>query len=147
MIGAVYSKLFLNPIMKTRVRFGMDRLDSSRVQRLACGHTLRSERMMHRGTSIVAVLLILCIMGISGIAPAQSVLHESHHHTHHQAATHGSAFCSWMCAAGQAGEAATVLVPLDMVPLEIVELFSDNRVQRSVPSAFVTRGPPVSSTI
>lgn len=103
--------------------------------------------MMRRVSSIIAILLVLCIVGISGVASAQSVLHESHHNAHHQAATHGSVFCSWMCAAGQAGEAATVLVPLDVVPHELVELISSNLVQTPFASAFVTRGPPVHLTI
>ena len=102
--------------------------------------------LMRRFQVIVAVLLVLCVVGISGIAAAQSVLHESHHHSHHQAATHGSTFCSWMCAAGQAGEAATVLAFQYVAPRESIDLFSPDRVTPLSTSVHATRGPPASGT-
>lgn len=53
----------------------------------------------------LACLLVICILGVGGLASAQSIAHESQH-THHQKATHSSVLCSWMCAAGQTHDAS-----------------------------------------
>lgn len=44
----------------------------------------------------LAALLLL----VGALASVQSVAHAAHH-AHHNAATHATAFCVWMCAAGQ----------------------------------------------
>ncbi len=90
----------------------------------------------------LACLLVLCILVIGGVASAQSLSHDTQH-SHHQKATHSTVLCSWMCAVGQAGEAATVLIPLAVVPQEFVELSSVDRLQTIFSSSFSTRGPPV----
>src|SRR5215467_736169 len=97
-------------------------------------------------TRFVSCLLVLSLLIIGGFASAQALTHESQH-SHHQKATHGTVLCSWMCAAGQAGEATTVLVPSDVIPLEFVELSLDGYVQAAQPTQLATRGPPLSSTI
>jgi len=43
--------------------------------------------MIRGWQTLVAVLVILCVVGISGVASAQSVLHENQH-SHHQASGH-----------------------------------------------------------
>lgn len=100
--------------------------------------------LMRRFQVIVAVLLVLCVVGISGIAPAQSVLHENHH-SHHQAATHGSAFCSWMCAAGQVYDAA--VVPLTHTSEELAMLQPVSSQYAPLITVFLQspRAPPVVS--
>jgi hypothetical protein len=90
----------------------------------------------------LAVLLVLCLLAVGGLASAQSISHESHH-AHHHKATHGTVLCNWMCAAGQAGEAATVLVPSDVVPYEFVELRFEADLQHTFSSPVATRGPPL----
>jgi hypothetical protein len=65
------------------------------------------------------------------------------HHAHHQAATHGTVLCSWMCAAGQAGEAATLFVPLEVIPHEFVEITSVDKVPTICSIILASRGPPV----
>ena len=47
----------------------------------------------------VSILLVFSVLSVGGLAQAQSVEHAGHH-AHHQAATHGTVLCSWMCAAG-----------------------------------------------
>jgi hypothetical protein len=90
----------------------------------------------------LACFLILCILAVGGFASAQSLTHDSQH-SHHQKATHGTVLCSWMCAAGQAGEAATVFVPLDVVPHEFIELASTDQGPALFLTALATRGPPL----
>lgn len=55
--------------------------------------------MNHAVLKFVSILLVLCVLSVGGLAQAQSVEHAGHH-AHHQAATHGTVLCSWMCAAG-----------------------------------------------
>ena len=101
--------------------------------------------IMHRLRPIVAILLVLCVVGISGVAAVQSVLHESQH-SHHQAATHGSTFCSWMCAAGQTHDAS--VVPLAHTS-EVLATFQQASVQYlhdALPSLRTIRAPPISAS-
>ena len=90
----------------------------------------------------LALLLVLCLLAVGGLASAQSISHESHH-AHHQKATHGTVLCTWMCAAGQAGEATTVLVSSDVLPYELVELTFQANLQNAFSSTVATRGPPL----
>jgi len=90
----------------------------------------------------LALLLVLCLLAVGGLASAQSISHESHHAHHHKAA-HATVLCNWMCAAGQAGEATTVLVPSDVSPYEFVELRFEADLQNTFSSPVSTRGPPL----
>lgn len=94
----------------------------------------------------LASLLVISLLVIGGFASAQALTHESQH-SHHQKATHGTVLCSWMCAAGQAGETTTILVPSDVIPLEFVELSLSGQFQAACSNQLATRGPPLSSTI
>ena len=98
--------------------------------------------MKHTALKFVSILLVFCVLSVGGLAQAQSVEHAGHH-AHHQAATHGTVLCSWMCAAGQAGEAATILVPLDVMSHEFVELTSADQVSTVFSIILASRGPPV----
>ena len=98
--------------------------------------------MNHRVLKFLSILLVLCVLSVGGLAQAQSVEHAGHH-AKHQAATHGTVLCSWMCAAGQAGEAATLLVPLEVIPLEFVEITSADKVPTIFSIILASRGPPV----
>jgi len=93
-------------------------------------------------TQSLALLLVLCLLAVGGLASAQSISHETHHAHHHKAA-HATVLCNWMCAAGQAGEAMTVLVPSDVVPYEIIELRFEADLQNTFSSPVATRGPPL----
>jgi hypothetical protein len=90
----------------------------------------------------LACFLVFCILAIGGLASAQSVAHESQH-SHHQKATHGTVLCSWMCAAGQAGEAAVQFVPVALMPHDFVEFTSTDQVPKIFSGILATRAPPV----
>jgi hypothetical protein len=98
--------------------------------------------MNHAVLKFVSIFLVLCVLSVGGLAQAQSVEHAGHH-AHHQAATHSTVLCSWMCAAGQAAEAATLLVPLEVIPHEFVELTSADQVPAIFSCILASRGPPV----
>lgn len=68
---------------------------------------LPSELMNRTALKFVAILLVGCVLSVGGLAQAQSVEHAGHH-AHHQAATHGTVLCSWMCAAGTVFDSAAV---------------------------------------
>jgi len=94
----------------------------------------------------LAILLVLCLLVIGGLASSQSIPHESRH-AHHGSATHGTVLCSWMCAAGQ------VLKGIDAPPLieRSPVAFSDPPILRFIPQVTSettpSRGPPPFSTI
>ena len=90
----------------------------------------------------LAILLVLSLLAVGGLASAQSISHETHHAHHHKAA-HATVLCNWMCAAGQAGEATTVIVPSDVVPCVFVELRFEANLQNTFSSHVATRGPPL----
>ena len=98
--------------------------------------------MNHIVLKFVSILLVLCVLSVGGLAQAQAVEHGGHH-AHHQTATHGTVLCSWMCAAGQAGEVAAVFVPLEVIPHEFVELASADQATTVFSCLLATRGPPV----
>ena len=92
----------------------------------------------------IALLVIVCALFLNGLVYAQTVEHESHH-AHHQAATHATAICSWMCAAGQMLDGVQ-LVPqtrFDLLAFDLAAIFQE---PSSQPVASPTsRGPPVLS--
>lgn len=67
----------------------------------------------------VSVLVVLCVLSVGGLAQAQSVEHAGHH-AHHQAATHGTVLCSWMCAAGTVLDSAVVSFQAEFSPIALV---------------------------
>lgn len=95
-----------------------------------------------RTRQALAVVLVFCILVVGGLASAQSITHEAHH-SHHQKATHSTVLCSWMCAAGQGWEGTAVPAPLELLPLEWVELAALGQTPALYAENSVTRGPPV----
>jgi hypothetical protein len=75
-------------------------------------------RIAHKFASI---LLVLCILSVGGLAQAQAVEHAGHH-AHHQAATHGTVLCSWMCAAGAVLDSAVVTFQAELSPIAVITL-------------------------
>jgi len=68
-----------------------------------------------------SILLVLCILSVGGLAQAQAVEHAGHH-AHHQAATHGTVLCSWMCAAGAVLDSAVVTFQAELSPIALITL-------------------------
>jgi len=64
----------------------------------------------------VAVGLALCLLLVSGLIYAQTVPH-TFHHARHQAATHATVLCTWLCAAGQVLDGTPVVVQADLGPV------------------------------
>ena len=102
--------------------------------------------MMRRLQYTIALLLVLCIVGISGIASAQTVLHDSHH-AHHQAATHGTVLCSWMCAAGQVLDSIATPSLVEQLPAARAEQPAVQSVPVVTLDIATSRGPPSSSIV
>jgi hypothetical protein len=69
----------------------------------------------------LSILLVLCLLTVGGLAQAQSVEHAGHH-AQHQAATHGTLLCSWMCAAGTVLDTAVVTFQAELSPIALVSL-------------------------
>ena len=77
--------------------------------------------MKYRALKYLSILLVLCLLSVGGLAQAQSVEHAGHH-AQHQAATHGTLLCSWMCAAGTVLDTAVVTFQAELSPIALVAL-------------------------
>ena len=89
----------------------------------------------------VAVLLVLSLLAVGGLASAQSISHESHHAHHHKAA-HGTVLCTWMCAAGQVLDTVTGPALVERTPISHIELYALPAPSSNFSSPLVSRGPP-----
>jgi hypothetical protein len=100
--------------------------------------------MSQRFRQSVAISLAICLLLLSGAIYAQTVLH-SLHHNHHQAATHSTALCSWLCAAGQGLDGGPVILQADSTPLVIdSHAVADESISIDR-SLVLLRGPPLLS--
>jgi hypothetical protein len=98
--------------------------------------------MLSRGVlKSIAVGLTVCLLLLSGLAYPQTVAHAGHH-AHHTAKTHASVICSWMCAAGQVFEAATVVIQSDRNPVGVTSLPGVSEPTSAVYRTAASRGPP-----
>ena len=75
--------------------------------------------MNHTVVKFLSILLVLCVLFVGGLAQAQSVEHAGHH-AQHQAATHGTLLCSWMCAAGTVIDTAVITFQAELSPIALV---------------------------
>ncbi|MBH0179841.1 MAG: hypothetical protein HP491_18765 [Nitrospira sp.] len=89
--------------------------------------------------------LLVCLVLMNGLMAVPSVTHAEHHGTHHDAGTHASGICAWLCAAGQEVEASSVNLTsvLQLVGLS-GDVFADPTVLLFSSDLFA-RGPPVLS--
>lgn len=89
----------------------------------------------------LSISLVLCVLVIGGLAHAQSAEHAGHH-AKHQAATHGTVLCSWMCAAGTVVDADVVLIEAERNLIALLPI-QHSRDSFSAPSrTFSSRAPP-----
>ncbi len=97
--------------------------------------------MNHTALKFVLILLVFCVLSVGGLAQAQSVEHAGHH-AHHQAATHGTVLCSWLCAAGTVLDSAVVLFQAKLSPIALIT--SPNLAQPSIElcQTSSSRAPP-----
>lgn len=87
--------------------------------------------------------LLLCLVLVNGLMAAPSVGHAEHHGDH-QAGTHSTGICAWMCAAGDGIESFAVQFTSS---LQFVErtITLPSRVVLSVGEfSYFLRGPPIS---
>jgi hypothetical protein len=89
----------------------------------------------------VSILLVLCVLSVGGLAQAQSVEHAGHH-AHHQAATHGTVLCSWMCAAGTVLDSAVVTFQAELSPIALITLPQSMQPSIEVCQTSSSRAPP-----
>lgn len=97
--------------------------------------------MNHATLKFLSILLVLCVLSVGGLAQAQSVEHAGHH-AHHQAATHGTVLCSWMCAAGTVLDSAVVQFQAELSLIALITL--PNMAQPSIElcQTSPSRAPP-----
>ncbi|RPH76941.1 MAG: hypothetical protein EHM80_13565 [Nitrospiraceae bacterium] len=89
----------------------------------------------------LSILVMLCVLSVGGLAQAQSVEHAGHH-THHQAATHGTLLCSWMCAAGTVLDTAVVTFQAELSPIALIALSHSAQPSFETCQTSVSRAPP-----
>lgn len=100
--------------------------------------------MSHTVLKVVSVLLVFCVLSVGGLAQAQSVEHAGHH-AHHQAATHGTVLCSWMCAAGTVFDSAVVPFQAELSLIALITLPTVAQPSIELCQASSSRAPPSSS--
>ena len=77
--------------------------------------------MNHTVLKFVSILLVVCVLSVGGLAQAQSVEHAGHH-ARHQAATHATVLCSWLCTAGTMLDSAVVTFQTELSPVALITL-------------------------
>ena len=89
----------------------------------------------------LSIVLVLCVLVVGGLAQAQSAEHAGHH-AQHQAATHGTLLCSWMCDAGTVLDTAVIQLQSEQSPIEVVSHFHPLLVVTERPYTTSSRAPP-----
>jgi hypothetical protein len=84
---------------------------------------------------------VLCVLSVGGLAQAQSVEHAGHH-AQHQAATHGTLLCSWLCAAGTVLDSAVVTFQAEFSPIALITLPQSTRPSIELCQTSSSRAPP-----
>lgn len=94
---------------------------------------------MKRSTFVWA--LLFCVVLVNGLMAAPSVGHAQHH-AGHQAGTHSTGICAWLCAGGVGIESSTVQLDSALQLLEWVSIPSFDVVLSVVSLPYFFRGPP-----
>lgn len=90
---------------------------------------------------VLSLALILCVLAVGGWAQAQSAEHAGHH-AQHQAATHGTLLCSWMCAAGTVLDSDVVLIQVERNPIALIPLSQSPNPSIQFCQTSSSRAPP-----
>lgn len=105
----------------------------------------RSDEPMNRTFQrSVSLSLVFGLLLLGGVIYAQIVPHTLHH-AHHQAATHGTTLCTWLCAAGQGLDGGPVILQADSIPFLIDSYAVADEPISVVRSLALLRGPPLPS--
>ena len=89
----------------------------------------------------IAVGLIACLLLLSGSFFYQVPSHIVHH-AHHNAATHGSVLCSWMCTTAELLDTFDVSFEIHFLPIKDTKIFIEIAPLQIPPSYFLSRAPP-----
>ncbi len=92
----------------------------------------------------LSIFIVLCILAIGGIAQAQSAEHAGHH-AQHQAATHGTVLCSWMCAAGTVLDSEVVVIRAHRSRIALIPIQRSNDPIPQPSRICSSRAPPSDS--
>ncbi len=87
---------------------------------------------------------LLCLVLVNGSMAAPSVAHAEHH-GHHQAGTHTTSICAWLCAAGQEVESSSVEFESSLQLIGLTESPSANPILQLFSTNRFARGPPIIS--
>lgn len=93
--------------------------------------------------SLLAIALAACFLVAGGVLAGLAAEHGVHH-AHHNAATHSTAFCAWMCAAGQVLQGFDLAWYGPSLTLLIVEPWAPSTTDALFPHAPRSRAPPSS---
>lgn len=85
--------------------------------------------------------LLLCLVLVNGFMAAPSVRHAGHH-TDHQAGTHSTGICAWMCAAGEDVEPSVSPFASSLQLIERARILSFKPVLSAAALLHFFRGPP-----
>lgn len=89
----------------------------------------------------LSIALVLSVLAVGGLAQAQSAEHAGHH-AQHQAATHGTLLCSWMCAAGTVLDSHVVLIQVERNPIALIPLSPSPNPSIQLCQTSASRAPP-----
>jgi hypothetical protein len=92
--------------------------------------------------SVFVWALLLCIVWVNGSMAAPSVGHAQHH-ADHQAGTHSTGICAWLCAAGQDVESTSASLESTRQLFEQAVVAHSNPICIPVSFHYFFRGPPV----
>lgn len=87
--------------------------------------------------------LVLCLVLVNWFMAAPSVAHAAKHGSH-QAGTHTTGLCAWLCAAGQGIETSSVSLESTLRLVYRVLCFHVDQYARVFSSLTFLRGPPAS---
>ena len=88
-----------------------------------------------------ALSLAACFLFVSVVLSGQAASH-SLHHAAHKAATHSSALCSWLCAAGQVLQAYEFEVSGPFFSLDLVVPVDPTTTDKPLVFSPFSRAPP-----
>jgi hypothetical protein len=88
--------------------------------------------------------LLVCLLFVNAFMAAPSVGHAAHH-ANHEAGTHSSGLCAWLCAAGEGVETSSANVQPEFQLVDYAEYRRSDQCERPASSLIFLRGPPAFS--
>lgn len=85
--------------------------------------------------------LVLCIVVVNGAMAAPSVGHAGHHAAHN-ASTHSTGLCAWLCAAGDNVESSVVQFTSNLQLFDSLGRNPSHGISQTVSLTYFLRGPP-----